>query len=405
MLFGILAALLMLSGFVSGSETALSSLNRYRLQQLVKKKHRGAIKTQRLLKKPERLNGFILLGKHLLNILASVLTTLIAMRIGGDSAILPAVGLLTVAMMIFSGVIPKTLGINKPELLAFAAARLYSPLLKLSAPLIWLINGFASGLLRVVGLRTPVSSLKDHRLSYMIGDSNKLLPGRYQNMLLSILDLESTSIEEIMTPRQDILGIDLEDSIEDIILQLQNSPHTRLPVYKKNIDKVIGFIHIRTALSHIHQQNFDKHTIIENLSKPFFIPNSTSIHSQMQIFKTEKLRMCLVVDEYGDVQGLVTLDDLLQEFIGEFISDSDPSVKPQNDGSYLIDASITIRELNRITETNLPTEGPKTLNGLIIEYLESIPKAGTSIKLYGHILEIMQCDDKTVKQVKLEVQH
>jgi Mg2+/Co2+ transporter CorB len=218
-------------------------------------------------------------------------------------------------------------------------------------------------------------------------------------MLLSILDLESASVEDIMTQRKEIVGIDLQDDIEDIIEQLSNSPHTRLPVYKKNIDRVIGFLHIRNVLSKISHADFDKQVITNSLSKPFFIPASTSIHKQMQIFKSEKLRIGLVVDEYGDVQGLVTVDDLLQEIVGELIIE-EPDIKPQKDGSYVVDASVTVRELNRVTHWNLPTEGPKTLNGLIIEYMETIPEPGTSIKLHGHVLEIMQRDENTVKFVR-----
>ncbi|OQW79968.1 MAG: magnesium/cobalt efflux protein [Proteobacteria bacterium ST_bin11] len=401
-LFGILAALLIISAFFSGSETALMTLNRYRLQHLVKKNHKGAIKAHQLLKRPERLIGLILLGNNFVNILAASLTTLIAIRLSGDDAIAPAIGVLTFGMLVFSEVTPKTLGALKPELLALVSSWIYIPLLKIFYPLVWLINALSSLLLWPFGIKnasnTSIESLNKDELKSIVSEANHL-PARYQNMLLSILDLESASVTDIMTHRNEIVGIDLEESVEDIIKQLQNSPHTRLPVYKKNIDRVIGFLHLRTILSQISDPDFDKHNITNSLAKPFFIPASTSIHKQMQIFKAEKLRIGLVVDEYGDVQGLVTLDDLLQEIVGELVSE-EPDIKMQKDGSYLVDAGVTIRELNRITHWDLPTEGPKTLNGLVIEYMETIPEPGTSVKLHGHILEIIKRDENAIKLIK-----
>ena len=401
-LLGVLALLLLLSAFFSGSETALMTLNRYRLQHLVKQKHRGAIRAQRLLKRPDRLMGLILLGNNFANILASSIATLVAIRVGGDEMIAPVTGILIIVILIFSEVTPKTLASLRPELLAFVSAWIYIPLLKVFYPLVWVVNAISNLLLRIVGIN-PKKAKKDaldkDELKSIVSDAELLMPARYQNMLLSILDLESASVEDIMTQRKEIIGIDLEDSIEDIIEQLHNSPHTRLPVYKKNIDRVIGFLHIRAVLSRIAHNDFDKQAITNSLTKPFFIPASTSIHKQMQIFKSEKQRIGLVVDEYGDVQGLVTLDDLLQEIVGELIAE-DSDIKIQKDGGYIVDAGVTVRELNRVMQWDLPTEGPKTLNGLIIEYMETIPEPGTSIKLHGHILEIMQRDENTVKFVR-----
>ena len=406
-LFGLLALLLFLSAFFSGSETALMTLNRYRLQHLVKKKHRGALKVHQLLKRPDRLMGLILLGNNFVNILASSIATLIAIRFAGDEAIPAATAILTILVLIFSEVTPKTLAALRPEMLAFIAAWLYVPLLKIFYPVVWIVNVISNLLLRIVGVN-PKKAKKDtldkDELKSIVSDTDHLLPARYQNMLIRILDLESASVEDIMTQRKEIIGIDLENPIDEIIVQLRNSPHTRLPVYKKNIDRVIGFLHIRTVLLRISHPDFDKQVITDSLSKPFFIPASTSIHKQMQIFKTEKQRVGLVVDEYGDVQGLVTLDDLLQEIVGELIAEEEPDIKKQKDGSYLVDASVTIRELNRVTNWDLPTEGPKTLNGLIIEYMETIPDPGTSIKFHGQILEIIQRDESTVKLVRFHPQ-
>ncbi|MGZ5576681.1 MAG: transporter associated domain-containing protein, partial [Methylobacter sp.] len=236
-------------------------------------------------------------------------------------------------------------------------------------------------------------------LKSIISDAESLMPVRYQKMLMGILELESATVEDIMTPRNEIIGIDLELPIEDIIVKIKASPHTRLPVYKTSIDRIIGFIHLRKILVLINQEDFDKQTIINCLDKPSFIPNSTPVHNQMHRFKHEKIRIGLVVDEYGDVQGLVTLDDLLQEIVGELITE-DVAVRAQNDGSYLVDANITIRELNRVMQWSLPTEGPKTLNGLIIEFMETIPETGTSIKLHSYPLEIIKRDENSVKLVK-----
>jgi Mg2+/Co2+ transporter CorB len=403
-LFGLLALMLILSAFFSGSETALMTLNRYRLKHLVKLKHSGAVKAQKLLERPDRLISLILLGNNFVNIFASSITTVLAIRLYSEdeSAIAIAAAILTIVILIFSEVTPKTLAALKPELLAYPAAWIYIPLLKLFYPIVWVVNLITHLLLRMVGVNIKKDTqdiLNKEELKSIVTEAESLIPARYQKMLLSILDLESATVEDIMTPRHEIIGIDLELSLEEVIEQIKTSPHTRLPVYKKSIDRVIGFLHLRKVLVLVNQNEFDKQTIISLLSKPVFIPDSTPIHKQMQRFKTDKVRMGLVVDEYGDVQGLVTLDDLLQEVVGELVTEEE-TVKKQNDGSYLVDAGITIRELNRITQWSLPTEGPKTLNGLIIEFMETIPDPGTGIMLYGYPLEIIKRDENTVKLVK-----
>jgi len=403
-LFGILVTMLILSAFFAGSETALMSLNRYRLRHLVKLKHPGAIKAQKLLQRPDHLLGLMLLGNIFINNFAASLTTVIAIKLYTDdeSVIAVSTGILTIVMLICSEVTPKTLAAINPEPLAFPAAWVYMPLLKLLYPIVWFINLFVNLLLRVVGIDVKKSrhdALNKDELKSVISDAESLMPPRYQKMLMGILDLESATVEDIMTPRNEIVGIDLESPIEDIVDRIKASPHTRLPVYKTSIDRIIGFIHLRKILLLLNQEDFDKQTIINCLDKPSFIPESTPVHNQMHRFKHEKIRIGLVVDEYGDVQGLVTMDDLLQEIVGELITD-DVAVRAQSDGSYLVDASITIRELNRVTQWSLPTEGPKTLNGLIIEFMETIPEAGTSIRLHDYLLEIIRRDENSVKLVK-----
>jgi Mg2+/Co2+ transporter CorB len=402
LLFGALVLCLILSAFFSGSETALMTLNRYRLQHLVKQKHKGAITANHLLQRPDRLMGLILLGNNFVNTLASSVATIIAIRVFGDDSIPVAAALLTLILLIFSEVTPKTLAALKPEAIAFRAANIYSPALKIFYPIVWFVSIFTELLLRLFGVNVSKNhkkAINKEELKSILADSEHLMPQKYQNMLMGILDLESATVEDVMTPRNEITGIDLEDPIETIIEQIRHSPHTRLPVYKKTIDRVIGFLHLRIVLSQISHKDFDKQKITEHLLKPVFIHACTSLHKQMQFFKEEKLRIGLVVDEYGDVQGLVTLNDLLQEIVGELIND-EINVNQQSDGSYLVDASVTVRELNRITQWNLPTEGPKTLNGLITEFMEIIPKPGTSLKLHGYVIEILKSDDKTIKLVK-----
>ena len=403
-LIGILVFMLVLSAFFSGSETSLMTLNRYRLRHLVKLKHSGAIKAHRLLQRPDRLLGLILLSNSFVNNFASSIATVIAIKLYADdeSVLAIATGLLTLVMVICSEVTPKTLAAIKPESLAFPAAWIYTPLLKVFYPAVWVVNIFVKLLLRLVGVdanKRSRDSLNKDELKSIITEAESLMPLRYQKMLLGILDLESATVEDIMTPRNEIVGIDLEASIEDIITQIKTSPHSRLAVYKKSIDRVVGFLHLRNVLVLVNKDNFDKQSIINLLIKPAFIPENTPVHTQMLRFKNEKIRIGLVVDEYGDVQGLVTLDDLLQEIAGELIAD-DEIARKQSDGSYLIDASISVRELNRVMNWSLPTEGPKTLNGLIIDFMETIPKSGTSIKLQGHPLEIIKRDENAVKLVK-----
>jgi len=404
-LFGILALMLILSAFFAGSETSLMSLNRYRLRHLVKLKHPGAIKTQHLLQRPDRLLGLILLCNNFVNNFAASIATVIAIKLyaNEESIIAIATGILTIVMLICSDVTPKTLAAIKPELLAFPAAWIYTPLLKILYPVVGFVNLFVNLLLRIVGVDVKKNyhdTLNKEELKSIITEAESLMPIRYQKMLLGILDLESATVEDIMTPRNEIVGVDLESPIEDIVERIKASPHTQLAVYKKSIDRVIGFLHLRKALIEVNNEDFDKQTIINLLTKPIFIPESTPVHTQMLRFKSEKIRIGLVVDEYGDVQGLVTLDDLLQEIVGELITDDTSAAREQSDGSYLVDANITLRELNRITQWSLPTEGPKTLNGLIIEFMETIPEPGISINLHGYPVEIIKRDKNTVKLVK-----
>lgn len=379
------------------------TLNRYRLQHLVKQGHKSARKAQRLLNRPDRLLGLILLGNNFVNILASSLATIIGMRLMGDEGIAIAAGVLTLVVLIFSEVAPKTLAALKPELLAFPASWVYTPLLKLFYPIVWFVNLIANGLLRIFGIKAHEQhdvTLNKDELKSIVSETSSIMPEKYKNILLGIIDLESATVEDIMTPRNEIIGINIEDPLEEIISQLTTSQYIRLPVYKESIDRVIGFLHLKNILAQLFKQdNFSKQDISNHLTTPFFIPETTPLHKQMQDFKFDQARIGLVVDEYGDVQGLVSMDDVLQGIVGEIMAE-DTGVKKKEDGSYFVDGSVTIRELNRMTHWELPTEGPKTVNGLIIEFMETIPQKGTSLILHGHYLEIISCDKHSITQVK-----
>lgn len=401
-LFGALGLLILLSAFFSGSETALMTVNRYRLQHLAKKRHRGAVRVQRLLRRPDRLIGLILLGNNFANILASSVTTVIALRLGGEPGIAMGAGILTLVILIFGEVAPKTLAAMHPERLAFPSSWAILPLLKILYPVVFIVNTISNLLLKI--FRYDPSRLEKDRLSkeelrIIVAEADALLPERYHNMLVGILDLESATVEDVMVPRNEIVGLDLDAPLEELVELIKSIPHSRIPVYKKSIDRVIGILSLRKILPRLNDQHLDKKTITSEMSKTYFIPESTPLDRQLINFKNEGSSLGLVVDEYGEVQGLVTLEDLLQEIVGEMTPGS-PDVELQKDGGFLVDASVTLRELNRVTGWSFPTEGPKTLNGLIIEFLETIPAQGTSLELFGYRLEILEVHEHAVKRVK-----
>ncbi len=383
------------------------AINRYRLRHLANQGHRGAQRVLRLLERPDRLIGLILLGNNLVNILASSLTTLIALRLGGEGAIALGAGLLTLVILIFSEVAPKTLAALHPERVAFPAAFVYEPLLKVIYPLVFLVNMLANGLLRLLGVRPEASgsgqALSTEELRTVLHEAGALIPKRHQEMLLSILELEEVTVNDIMVPRGEIVGLDLEDDLEHIVAQLTTAQHTRLPVYRESIDQVEGFLHVRNALPLLARGELTKEALRRILREPYFIPEATPLNTQLLNFQRQRRRIGLVVDEYGDIQGLVTLEDILEEIVGEFTTSPElsPEVVPQEDGSYLVEAGVNIRDLNRMLGWKLPTDGPKTLNGLILEYLEHIPEPGTSLRIAGYPIEIVQTRGNAVKTVRI----
>jgi Mg2+/Co2+ transporter CorB len=406
-LFGLLLVLLVLvSSFFSGTETALMSLNRYRLRHLAESGHPGAIRAQRLLSKPDRLIGLILLGNNLTNILITQLATYIGYTLFGEAGIAIATGVLTFGLLIFAEVAPKTLAALHAERVAFPAAFVYVPLLTAVYPLVWLVNLMANSILRLIGVSaddTEAQPMSREELRSVVNQAGGLIPRRHQKMLLGLLDLDKATVEDIMVPRNEIVGIDLDEPWDEIIEQLSHTSYTRLPVYHGDIDRIIGIIHIRHVFALAQSGRLDRETLETELRPPYFIPEGTSLNQQLLNFQSERRRIGLVVDEYGDIQGLVTLEDLLEEVVGEFTTDPTAhsrDIHPQADGSFMIDGSTHIREINRTLGWRLPTRGPRTLNGLLLEYLEMIPEPGTSVLINGYPMEIVQTKNNAVRTVR-----
>ncbi|MEX0731655.1 MAG: HlyC/CorC family transporter [Aquisalimonadaceae bacterium] len=406
-LFTILALLIVLSAFFSSSETALMTLNRYRLRHLAKAGHRSARLASELLKRPDRLIGVILLGNNFVNILAASLATLIALRLYGEGAIGAASLLLTLVILIFAEVAPKTLAALNPERLAFPFAWPLAALLKLLYPLVWLVNGAANGVLRLFGIRPDASgpdTLSREELRTVVNEAGAMIPRRHQKMLVNILDLEKATVEDIMVPRNDIVGVDVNDDWDDIVNQLSGSQHTRLPVYRDSIDDVIGILHLRQVIANLVKGSLDEKALLTQVQDPYFIPEGTQLQTQLVNFQRNRRRIGMVVDEYGDIMGLVTLEDILEEIVGEFTTDpaaGSRHLRPQPDGSYVAQGNISIRELNRALDWGLPTDGPKTLNGLVMEHLQAIPEPGISMLIHGFPVTIVQTHENRVKTAQI----
>ena len=387
----------------------MMSLNRYRLKHLAKGKHRGAVLTQRLLLRPDRLIGLILIGNNFVNILAASIATVICVRIWGDVGYAIATGALTIIILVFAEITPKTLAALHPEKVAFPAAYLLTPIYKILYPLVRLVIGLTNGILSLFGVDTENSgqgTINSEELKLIVNEAGALIPKRHQSMLVSILDLEKVTVEDIMIPRAEVTGIDIEEGIDDIIEQLRNTIHTRLPVYYGDLDNIVGFLHARHAIKllSLDDEDLTHEKILESMTKVNFIPEGTPLNIQLLNFQRKKKRIGLVVDEYGDIQGLVTLEDILEEIVGEFTTDnaaSNKDIQPNDNGSVIINASATIREINRSLNWFLPIEGPKTLNGIIVEYLETIPSAGTCLRLSGYPMEVLQTKGNRVKSVRI----
>lgn len=402
-LIGLLVVLLILSAFFSGSETALMSLNRYKLRHKARSGHRGAKLAEELLQKPERLIGLILLGNNAVNIFASSLVGVYAFERGGELGLAIGTAVLTLIVLIFAETAPKTAAALNPERIAFPAAFVYYPLLKVAYPFVWLTNLMANGVLFLLGLRRTGAdgyALSREELRTVVYEAGARISGKYRQMLLSILDLEKVSVDDVMVPHNEIIGIDLDDSIEEISELIRSSQHTMLPVYQDAIDNVQGILHLRRLANIFAQKEFTKEDLVKLLEEPYFVPEGTPLSTQLVQFQKGRKRFALVVDEYGDIQGIVTLEDILEEIVGEFTtdpSDDDEEIVKETDSTWLVNGAINVRELNKLMHWDLPTEGPKTLNGLIVEYLETIPASGTSLEISGHSIEIMETNENRVQ--------
>jgi len=409
-LFASLIFLIFLSAFFSSSETGMMSLNRYRLRHLVKQKHRGATRAAKLLQRPDRLIGVILIGNNFVNILASAIATMIALRLMGDAGVAVATAVLTLVILIFAEVTPKTVAALKPEQVAFPASLILRPLLAILYPFVWVVNSICNSLLRLLGFNTSTQSndhLSTEELRTIVNEAGALIPHRNQSMLLSILDLESVTVEDVMIPRNEIVGIDLNDDINSILATISQSPHTRLPLYKDELNNIVGVIHVRQILPLLQMAQPSKEDLLKLSRDPYFIPESTVLNTQLLNFQKARHWMALVVDEYGDIQGLTTLEDILEEIVGDMAEHQDAEnedIHPQEDGSYFIDGTATIRDINKTLDWDLPVDGPKTLNGLITESLEEIPQNNVCLQLGPYLMETVQISDNFIKTARIRRQ-
>jgi Mg2+/Co2+ transporter CorB len=409
-LFGLLAGLLFLSAGFSASETAMMAINRYRLRHSAETGHRGAILTLALLNRTDKLLGVILLGNNLVNIAAATLATIISIRLFGDSdvALSLATLLLTFLILVFSEVTPKVLGASYPERIAYPAAYVLTPLLKLTYPVVWFVNLFVQGILRLVGIKPPEPGLGNRlgleELRTIVLESAGVLPREHQRILVNLLELEDITVDDVMTPRSQIESIDIEDEPERLRQQISTSHHTRLVVHAGSSDNLLGILHVRRVLHALAGEELDPETLKENLEEPYFVPAGTPLFTQLRNFQSSRRRLALVVDEYGELQGLVTLEDLLEEMVGEFTTQA-PSdtgyLRREEDGSWLAEGSVLLRHLNRKLGLSLPLDGPKTLNGLLLEQFEDIPEVGVSLKLGDVPVEIVQTQDRAVKMARI----
>ena len=407
----LIAALILLIGmsaYFSGSETAMMSLNRYRLRHLVGQDHAGAKRADKLLSRPDRLIGLILLGNNFVNILATQIATILTLQYLGQDGLIVTTVVLTAVILIFAEVLPKTVAAANPERIAFPSTLLLQPLLWLLYPFVWIVNGISNGILRWFDIdpqKSGADALDRDELRSVLKAAGTMIPHKHRQMLFGILDLEHATVEDIMVPRAEIDAIDLEDDWVDIVAQLTAARHTRVPCFRGSLDNLVGILHVR-ALTRLLRgvDEFGIKEFEEMLREPYFVPTKTNLHTQLINFQRRRARLAMAVDEYGDIEGLVTIDDLLEEVVGEFTTDVQNytrDVYPQDDGTFLVDGSTNIRELNRAYNWDLPEDGPKTLNGLILQALEDIPETGTSLRIGDFTIEIVHGTEHVVKNARI----
>jgi Mg2+/Co2+ transporter CorB len=390
----------------------MMSLNRYRLKHLVKKKHKGATRASELLQRPDRLIGVILIGNNLVNIFATVIATILASRMFGEIGLAVMPILLTIVILIFAEVTPKTIAALHPERIAFPASFVLRPLLLLLYPFVWLVNTVSNSLARLLGVdpdkATNSEHLKPEELRTVVDEHGDLIPDQHQGMLLNVLDLEKATVEDIMIPRNEIIGLDLEIDIHKLLKAIRTSEYTLLPVFEGDVNNIIGTLHLRDAARFIHGDNASvTHEAIRRFTRdPYFIPEGTPLHTQLMNFQQQKNRMAFVVDEYGDIQGIVTLEDLLEEIVGDFTTnmaeEASQEISALEDNWYLVEGSTSIRDINRHLGWELPTDGPKTLNGLIVEHIENIPAGQIGLKINGYLMETVNQTEKMIESARIK---
>ena len=396
----------LLCAFCAASETGIMALNRYRLKHLSKTEN-YARRISKLLVHPDRLLGVILIGNTFATAISASIASEIAGHVWGEIGILITPLLLTLFLLIFAEVMPKTVAALKPEATARFVSFPLQVMLGLLYPLVWLATSISRMLLRPFGIYATdktTDSVTSEELRTIVNEAGGFIPSRHQSMLLSILDLEKVRVEHIMIPRNEVVGIDLDNDRENIISSLKGLQHTLLPVYRSDLDNVLGILHTRNIVKILTQRELNEQTLLGAMEEPYFVPEGTSLHTQLLNFQQNKRRMALVVDEYGDVLGLITLEDILEEIVGDFTTEVGgdiPEVRPQEDGTFLVDGGASLRDLNRTQQWSLPTDGPTTLNGLIFETLESIPVEGVCIIVAGYPIEVVEMKENTVKTARV----
>ncbi|KOC89184.1 HlyC/CorC family transporter [Winslowiella iniecta] len=404
-----LVIMVLVSAYFSSSETGMMMLNRYRLRHQAKNGNRAARRVEKLLRRPDRLISLVLIGNNLVNILASSLATIVGMRLYGDAGVAIATGILTFVVLVFAEVLPKTIAALYPEKVAFPSSLLLGPLQIIMLPLVWLLNTITRILMRMVGMKADgaiSAALSKDELRTIVHESRTLMSSRNQDMLLSVLDLEKVSVDDIMVPRNEIVGINVNDDWKAIVRQLTHSPHGRIVLYRDSLDDAISMLRVREAYRMMtEKKEFTKENLLRAADEIYYIPEGTPLNVQLVKFQRNKKKAGLVVDEYGDIKGLVTIEDILEEIVGDFTTSMSPTlaeeVMPQNDGSVLVEGSANVRELNKAFNWNLPEEEARTVNGMLLEALEEIPSAGTTIQLGGYAIDILDVQENMVKQIKI----
>ena len=380
----------------------MMSLNRYRLKHLVKENDKGAIRADKLLKRPDRLLGVILIGNNFVNILAASLTTVLCLNLFGDSGVVIGSIVLTLIILVFAEITPKTFAALNSEKVALPASLILKYLQKILRPLVLFVNFFSNFFMRLLGTKetTINEDLSPEELKSVLENSGDLIPKKYQDMLISVLELDKVSVDEVMTQRSEVIGIDINQPIETILSNLQNNQKDFLPVYNESLDDLRGVIDLYGITSFLSNEDKSIESLIESLDEAYFIPENTPLSTQLFNFQKNKKTVAVIIDEYGSVKGLVTIKDVLEEIVGELATDIDREtveIMEQKDGSYLIDASIPLRELNKKLNWQLPINGAKTLNGLIIDQVETIPENNIKIEIENYSIETVLIRNNMIK--------